>query len=78
MTVGNTCEVENTPYTAYSLSGEFINIVSRYGAQSFVCPSAFLTEISRGNCRVGLYCDSATKQCRQNKALGEECTADKE
>ncbi|TEB38191.1 hypothetical protein FA13DRAFT_1751902 [Coprinellus micaceus] len=59
--LNNVCQyVENTPYTAYSLSGEFINIVSR------------------GNCRVGLYCDSATKQCRQNKALGEECTADKE
>lgn len=60
VTVGNECIVENTPYTAYSLTGEFINIVSR------------------GNCRVGLYCDAATKQCRQNKALGEECTADKE
>lgn len=28
--VGNTCEVENTPYIAYGVQDEFINIVSRY------------------------------------------------
>lgn len=60
VTVGNTCVVENIPYTAYGVDGEFINIVSR------------------GNCRPGLYCDAQTKQCKQDKALGEECTADKE
>lgn len=32
MTVGNTCVVENTPYIAYSPSGEFMNIVSRYAS----------------------------------------------
>ncbi|RXW25619.1 hypothetical protein EST38_g248 [Candolleomyces aberdarensis] len=60
VTAGNECVVENTPYIAYGVDIEFINIVSR------------------GNCRVGLYCDAATKQCRQNKVLGEACSADKE
>ncbi|KAF7321353.1 Smr domain-containing protein [Mycena kentingensis (nom. inval.)] len=34
--------------------------------------------VSRGDCVVGLYCDSQSKQCIQEKALGEACTADKE
>jgi len=38
----------------------------------------FIDIVSRGNCVVGLYCDSATKQCMQEKALNVACTADKE
>ncbi|CAA7263190.1 unnamed protein product [Cyclocybe aegerita] len=59
-TVGTRCIFENTPYIAYGVGGEFIDIVSR------------------DNCRVGLYCDSATQVCIQNKLLGDACTADKE
>ncbi|TFK44656.1 hypothetical protein BDQ12DRAFT_673342 [Crucibulum laeve] len=59
-TLGTNCTVENTPYTAYGVGGEFIDIVSR------------------GNCHIGLYCDSAQKLCLQNKLLGDSCTADKE
>lgn len=30
VTLGQSCEVENTPYIAYGVDGEFIDIVSRY------------------------------------------------
>ncbi|KAF8161051.1 hypothetical protein B0H34DRAFT_699202 [Crassisporium funariophilum] len=60
VTLGAPCVVENTPYIAYGVSGEFIDIVSR------------------GNCKLGLYCDSGAKVCMTNKLLGESCTADKE
>jgi len=59
-TAGDDCVVENTAYTAYSTTGEFIDIVSR------------------GNCRVGLYCDASAKKCMTNKVLGASCSADKE
>ncbi|KAJ7084299.1 hypothetical protein B0H15DRAFT_848562 [Mycena belliarum] len=38
----------------------------------------FIDIVSRGDCVVGLYCDSASKQCMKEKALGAACTADKE
>ncbi|KAI0768849.1 hypothetical protein BD413DRAFT_562125 [Trametes elegans] len=60
VTVGQTCIVQNTAYTAYGPDGEFIDIVSR------------------GNCKVGLYCDAQQLVCVQNKAVGETCDADKE
>ncbi|KAF9461321.1 hypothetical protein BDZ94DRAFT_1167869 [Collybia nuda] len=59
-TLGVACLVENTPYIAYGIDGEFIDIVSR------------------GNCHLGLYCDSQQKVCMAHKLLGEACTADKE
>lgn len=59
-TLGNKCVVENTPYIAYGISGEFIDIVSR------------------GNCQLGLYCDSSSLSCMKNKQLGDACAADKE
>nr|GAT57624.1 predicted protein [Mycena chlorophos] len=59
-TAGQSCTVENTPYIAYGLTGEFIDIVSR------------------GDCVLGYYCDSVSKQCLQEKAFGVSCTADKE
>ena len=31
ITVGSTCEIENTGYIAYGPSGEFVYVVSRYG-----------------------------------------------
>jgi len=34
--------------------------------------------VSRGNCIVGLYCDSSALQCMAEKELGATCTADKE
>ncbi|KAF8200862.1 hypothetical protein BJ912DRAFT_947448 [Pholiota molesta] len=59
-TAGSSCTVENTAYTGYGASGEFIDIVSR------------------GDCMIGLYCDSVSLQCLQSKALGASCSADKE
>lgn len=59
-TLGTSCVVENTAYTGYGTSGEFINIVSR------------------GNCRVGLHCDSQQRVCMNNRQIGDSCTADKE
>ncbi|KAJ7096411.1 hypothetical protein C8R44DRAFT_889718 [Mycena epipterygia] len=38
----------------------------------------FIDIVSRGNCIVGLYCDSSTKQCMAEKDFGATCTADKE
>jgi hypothetical protein len=38
----------------------------------------FHNVVSRGNCRVGLYCDAKSSTCFQNKLLGETCDADKE
>ncbi|KIK67102.1 hypothetical protein GYMLUDRAFT_850632 [Collybiopsis luxurians FD-317 M1] len=38
----------------------------------------FIDIVSRGNCRVGLYCDAQTLKCFQEKNLGEACDADKE
>jgi len=34
--------------------------------------------IFRGNCQIGLYCDSQSLVCIQTKQLGETCDADKE
>ncbi|KAJ3713339.1 hypothetical protein EV361DRAFT_969934 [Lentinula raphanica] len=38
----------------------------------------FIDIVSRGNCRVGLYCDAQSLKCLQEKDLGEACDADKE
>jgi hypothetical protein len=38
----------------------------------------FIDVVSRGNCQVGLYCDSQSLKCVQEKNLGETCDADKE
>ena len=32
----------------------------------------------RGNCQLGLYCDSGSKLCMTSKLLGAACAADKE
>ena len=34
--------------------------------------------LRRGNCKVGLYCDSQQLVCVQGKDVGETCDADKE
>ena len=60
VTLGQPCQVENTPYIGYAGADEFIDIVSR------------------GNCRVGMYCDSQQTVCVQAKQLTEGCSADKE
>jgi hypothetical protein len=38
----------------------------------------FIDIVSRGNCRLGLYCDSQQKKCVQQKDLNTVCDADKE
>ncbi|KAF8891638.1 hypothetical protein BD779DRAFT_1512250 [Infundibulicybe gibba] len=38
----------------------------------------FIDIVSRGNCRLGLYCDSQQKVCLQEKLVGAGCNADKE
>ncbi|KAM5543243.1 hypothetical protein V8D89_003117 [Ganoderma adspersum] len=38
----------------------------------------FVHVVSRGNCKVGLYCDSRRSVCVQTKAIGDACDADKE
>jgi len=38
----------------------------------------FIDIVSRGNCQLGLYCDSGSKLCMSSKALGVTCSADKE
>lgn len=78
-TVSQSCVVENTAYIVYGASGEFVDIVSRsvrLGLRSPPCKMCSL--LNSGNCVVGLYCDAVSKQCMQEKALGDACTADKE
>jgi len=38
----------------------------------------FIHVVSRGDCRVGLYCDARQRVCMPNKMVGEACTGDKE
>ncbi|KAF8813571.1 hypothetical protein BYT27DRAFT_7083469 [Phlegmacium glaucopus] len=38
----------------------------------------FIDIVSRGNCKLGLYCDSGTRLCMTSKLLGAACAADKE
>ncbi|KAG6334245.1 hypothetical protein ID866_4836 [Astraeus odoratus] len=40
--------------------------------------SEYIDVVSRGNCKVGLYCDAQQLICMQMKAIGESCDADKE
>lgn len=82
MTLGQPCVVENTAYIVYAGNDEGIDIVSRcvvlivlYIARSFPDP---VTQCNRGNCKIGLYCDSSSKVCMNTKAIGDTCDADKE
>jgi len=34
--------------------------------------------VSRGNCKLGLYCDTIRKVCLSSKSVGDSCSADKE
>jgi len=45
-----------------------------YGANG----QEFIDIVSRGNCQLGLYCDSSALQCMNAKALDASCEADKE
>jgi len=55
---------------------------------SILCPGMFILvlilvsfptqRLHRGNCKLGLYCDSGTKLCMTSKLLGTACAADKE
>ncbi|KAL4074119.1 hypothetical protein V8B97DRAFT_747531 [Scleroderma yunnanense] len=40
--------------------------------------SEYIDVVSRGNCQVGLYCDSQQLMCMQMKDVGEACDGDKE
>jgi len=62
VTLGLACLIENTPYIGYGLDGS----------------EEFINIVSRGNCILGLYCDSQQLICMSNKALGAACGADKE
>ncbi|KAJ7346526.1 hypothetical protein DFH08DRAFT_779901 [Mycena albidolilacea] len=53
-------------------------VVENTGYIAYGASGEFIDIVSRGNCIVGLYCDAVSKQCKQEKALGEACTADKE
>ncbi|TFK75273.1 hypothetical protein BDN72DRAFT_832127 [Pluteus cervinus] len=53
-------------------------VVENIGYTAYEAEGEFINIVSRGNCRVGLYCDSQQRVCMQNKVLGEACTADKE
>ncbi|KAF5389484.1 hypothetical protein D9757_004301 [Collybiopsis confluens] len=44
----------------------------------YTASGEFIDIVSRGNCRVGLYCDAQSLKCFQEKALDEICDADKE
>ncbi|KAI0081314.1 hypothetical protein K474DRAFT_1656818 [Panus rudis PR-1116 ss-1] len=44
----------------------------------YTADTEFIDIVSRDNCRLGLYCDAASKQCMSMKELGADCTADKE
>ncbi|KAI9456623.1 hypothetical protein F5148DRAFT_984406 [Russula earlei] len=65
VTAGNQCELENTGYIGYGAS-QFVYIVSR------------MLYVHSDNCMVGLYCDTNSTTCIQQKAIGESCSADKE
>jgi hypothetical protein len=66
VTLGQPCVVENTAYIAYGDTG---------GGSS---GGEFIDIVSRGNCRLGLYCDAQQKVCVQAKQLNAACGADKE
>ena len=76
-TLGTSCTVENVPYIAYGESGEFIDIVSRY-VPLYLCYASIAQRLCRGNCQLGLYCDSVKKVCMTSLAIGAACAADKE
>lgn len=77
-TLGTSCAVENVPYIAYGESGEFIDIVSRYVPELCPCYPFIAQRLCRGNCQLGLYCDSVKKVCMTSLAIGAACAADKE
>jgi len=53
-------------------------VVENTAYTAYGAAGEFLNIVSRGNCRLGLYCDSQRTVCMQNKLLGVACTADKE
>jgi len=62
VTLGQPCVVENTPYIGYGLDGS----------------QEFINIVSRGNCALGMYCDSQKLLCMNDIAIGSACGADKE
>lgn len=45
---------------------------------SYGANDEYIDIVSRDNCRVGLYCDTAQRVCIQQKDVGAQCDADKE
>jgi hypothetical protein len=63
-----------------------ILLMVRPASLSISCPGMFLPlpaslpaqRLCRGNCQLGLYCDSVQLVCMTSKVLGAACNADKE
>jgi hypothetical protein len=53
-------------------------LISCRGMFLLICVSLPAQRLCRGNCQLGLYCDSAQLVCMTSKILGAACTADKE
>jgi hypothetical protein len=45
---------------------------------SYGANDEYIDIVSRDNCAIGLYCDTAQKVCTQRRAIGTQCDADKE
>jgi hypothetical protein len=77
-TLNSPCVIENTPYIVYGVSGEAIDIVSRSVRTLVLIGRPLIYSYHRGNCKLGLYCDTTKKVCLSSKAVGDSCSADKE
>jgi hypothetical protein len=53
-------------------------VIQNTGYVAYGPEGEFIDIVSRGNCKIGLYCDSQQKKCIQTKKEGESCGADKE
>ncbi|KAJ3523185.1 hypothetical protein NM688_g8768 [Phlebia brevispora] len=53
-------------------------VVENTGYIVYSGSSEYVDIVSRGNCHIGLYCDSQSLVCMQQKDIGETCDADKE
>ncbi|KAH9994931.1 hypothetical protein BJV74DRAFT_770047 [Russula compacta] len=52
--------------------------IENTGYVGYSSNGSFVYVVSRDNCKIGLYCDTNSTTCVQQKALGASCSADKE
>jgi len=52
--------------------------IENTGYVGYATNSEFVYVVSRDNCKLGLYCDTNSTTCVQQKATGAQCDADKE